>query len=132
MCCAKIVGERDLWEALHYYQTGPHWYWWRDYCINCWSDTHGVKCFVYEIVLVLDRFFFPSLLVLYSCTDCLFFSFPLLLLFFYLNAAKWPIFGTLAFFFYMFCLIIRCLCVGRNWSMTMRRRMKSHFNLHIL
>ena len=36
------------------------------------------------------------------------------------------------FYIYMFYLIIRCLCVRRNWSMTVRRRMKSHFNLHIL
>ena len=66
---------------------------------------HGVECFVYEIVLVLDRlFFFSFSFILLHRLFALLFS--IIYFIFYLNATKWPIFGTLAYFLRSQLLIV--------------------------
>ena len=66
---------------------------------------HGIECFVYEIVLVLDRFFFFSFsFILLHRLFALLFS--IIYFIFYLNPTKWPIFGTLAYFLRSQLLIV--------------------------
>ena len=81
--------------------SGPLWYWWRDCCINCWSDITGWS--IEPNVLSMRLFWywtnsFSSLL--YYSIDCLFFSFLLFYFIFIwiIDATKWPIFGTLTYF----------------------------------
>ena len=74
---------------------------------------HGVECFVYEIVLVLDRFFFFSFsFILLHRLFALLFS--IIYFIFYLNPIKWPIHGTLAYFLRSQLLIVS-MSTCRPW-----------------